>query len=135
MHSDKMGFELSNTLTDDRVQHETGNRLDAMTKSNAADQRDMYRVGKQQELRRNFRSLTMFGFSMILMNTWEVVLSSSSTNLVDGGRAGVIWIYLIAWFTFIMVYASLAEMGSMAPTSGGQYRMLYQSISGIRTRR
>jgi choline transport protein len=33
----------------------------------------------------------------------------------------MIWMYLIVWIGFICVNTSMAEMGSMAPTSGGQY--------------
>lgn len=39
------------------------------------DQRDMYRMGKVQELRRNFRFLSIFGFTMVLMATWEAQLT------------------------------------------------------------
>ena len=38
------------------------------------DQRDMERVGKTQELRRNFRFLSVLGFTAVLMCTWEAVL-------------------------------------------------------------
>ena len=39
------------------------------------DQKDMMRMGKTQELRRNFRFVSIFGYSMILMATWETVLT------------------------------------------------------------
>jgi choline transport protein len=39
------------------------------------DQKDMQRMGKTQELRRNFRFVSIFGYSMILMATWETVLT------------------------------------------------------------
>jgi choline transport protein len=39
------------------------------------DQRDMYRMGKKPELRRNFRFVSIFGYSMVLMATWETVLT------------------------------------------------------------
>lgn len=44
----------------------------------AGDQKDMYRMGKQQELRRNFRFVSIFGYSMVLMATWETVLTSEA---------------------------------------------------------
>lgn len=40
-------------------------------KGTTKDQRDMYRMGKVQELRRNFRFISIFGFTMVLMSTWE----------------------------------------------------------------
>jgi len=38
------------------------------------DRKDMFRMGKVQELRRNFRFVTIFGFTMVLMATWEAQL-------------------------------------------------------------
>jgi choline transport protein len=40
-------------------------------KGTQSDQCDMYRMGKVQQLRRNFRFFTIFGFLMVLMATWE----------------------------------------------------------------
>lgn len=36
----------------------------------------------------------------------------------------MIWLYLIAWLGFMCVNTCMAEMGSMAPTSGGQYHWI-----------
>jgi hypothetical protein len=44
-------------------------------KGTVRDQKDMYRMGKQQELRRNFRFVSIFGYSMVLMATWETILT------------------------------------------------------------
>jgi hypothetical protein len=48
-----------------------GNVHEIGTKS---DRQDMWRMGKKQELRRGFRFLSMFGFIMVLMATWEAQL-------------------------------------------------------------
>lgn len=39
-----------------------------------ADMASMWRMGKTQELLRNFRFVSIFGFSMILMASWETML-------------------------------------------------------------
>lgn len=44
-------------------------------KGTPEDQKDMQRMGKMQELRRNFRFVSIFGYSMILMATWETGLT------------------------------------------------------------
>ncbi|KAH2240592.1 hypothetical protein KXV81_004814 [Aspergillus fumigatus] len=107
----------------------------------AQDRKDMRRVGRQQELNRNFRFLSVLGFTAVLMCTWEAVLlsvsppsalkremrrktdrnSGASNGLINGGKGGMIYTYLggVAGFTFVIL--SMAEMASMAPTSGGQY--------------
>ncbi|KAF2751449.1 amino acid transporter [Sporormia fimetaria CBS 119925] len=85
------------------------------------DQADMDRMGKVQELRRNYRPLSAIAFVVILQGTWEVLMTASYSGLVDGGPAGLIWSYIWTFAGFSMVVASLAEMASMAPTAGGQY--------------
>lgn len=60
----------------------------------------------------------MFGFSVILMASWEAILSTAALGLTNGGSAGFLYTCLATWLGFIAVYASLGEMGSMAPTSG-----------------
>ncbi|KAF2728388.1 amino acid transporter [Polyplosphaeria fusca] len=90
-------------------------------KGTSEDRHAMWRMGKVQEMRRNFRFVSIFGFSMILMASWETILGTSTIGLIDGGTAGLIWMYFICWIGFICVNTSMAEMGSMAPTSGGQY--------------
>ncbi|KAL8824834.1 MAG: hypothetical protein Q9191_004789 [Dirinaria sp. TL-2023a] len=87
----------------------------------AADQRDMSVLGRDQVLRRNFRFISIVGFGCTLISTWEVILTLLSFVLTDGGTAGLVWGYVAIVIGFMLVYMSLAEMASMAPTSGGQY--------------
>ncbi|GJJ08674.1 hypothetical protein Clacol_002893 [Clathrus columnatus] len=57
-------------------------------------------------------------------NTWndqKDMESVSSFGLVNGGTAGLIYMYITTWFGFTCLIASMAEMASMAPTTGGQY--------------
>ena len=69
-------------------------------------------------MQRNFGTISMFGFSVILMASWEAILSTAALGLTNGGSAGFLYTCLATWLGFIAVYASLGEMGSMAPTSG-----------------
>jgi choline transport protein len=111
----------------------------SLKQGTAADQLDMQRMGKTQQtkvlrnmtcsqgsgsdlIQRNFRFLTIFGFTMVLMATWEAQFSASQFAILNGGRAGAIWMYLGAFFGFLTAIASMAEMSSMSPTTGGQYR-------------
>ena len=63
----------------------------------------------------------MFSLSMILMASWEIGLGASTISLFNGGTAGSIAMMIVCWVGFLAVYSSMAELGSMAPTSGGQY--------------
>ena len=47
-----------------------------------ADRLSMWRMGKTQELLRNFRFVSIFGFSMILMASWETMLGYTLTALL-----------------------------------------------------
>lgn len=55
------------------------------------------------------------------MATWEFVLVSLSVGFANGGFAGLFWTFIGTVICYSTIVASLAEMESMAPTSGGQY--------------
>lgn len=90
------------------------------------DNRDMHRMNKKQELRRNFRFLSIFGYSLILVNGWVLALPGASSILTNGGSAGGIWGYVIVIFGMSLTTLSMAEMASMAPCAGGQYHCKYR---------
>lgn len=90
--------------------------------STREDEIDMDRLGRKQELRRNFKTFSILGMASVTMATWMALLLTASFSLINGGLAGTIWVYLASWLFTICVVCSLAEMASMAPTSGGQYR-------------
>ena len=50
---------------------EDGRHIEGFTKY---DQKDMRRLGKRQELMRNFRRISAFSFTVILTATWEYLL-------------------------------------------------------------
>lgn len=55
------------------------------------------------------------------MGTWEVLLIANARALVSGGLAGFFWSMVLAYIGQMFVVLSLAEMASIAPTTGGQY--------------
>ena len=85
------------------------------------DQRDMLRLGKKQEFKRNFHLFSALGFVSVYMATWEFVLVSLSVGFTNGGFGGLFWCFITTVTCYATIVASLAEMESMAPTSGGQY--------------
>lgn len=90
----------------------------------SADQRDMQRMGKAQEFKRNFNWFSSIAFTSCTMGTWEFVFVNNFQSLVDGGRAGTFWGYCWVIMGQFFVVLSLAEMSSMAPTAGGQSVLL-----------
>ncbi|CAG8401060.1 unnamed protein product [Penicillium salamii] len=101
------------------------------------DDHDMQRMGKAQELKRNLRPVAALSFASVLQATWEFILMSvffvavqtsyltdSSSNyegLYNGGLPGLFYSYVWTFVGFGFIIASISEMASMAPTSGGQY--------------
>jgi choline transport protein len=58
---------------DDEMDGET--YQDSLRGHTQADRADMYRMGKVQELRRNYRPLSALAFTVILQGTWEVLMT------------------------------------------------------------
>ena len=85
------------------------------------DKLDMERMGKPQELLRNFRTLSSIAFTSCCMGTWEILLTVSTPGLIAGGSAGLFWSLIWVYIGQAFVVLSLAEMASMAPSAGGQY--------------
>jgi choline transport protein len=95
--------------------------LDHRKAGTEEDRSNMHRMGKTQELRRNFSFIPTFGFSAVLMISWEAMLNATSYSIPNGGLPAMIWMYVVSLFGMGAAIVSMAEMASMAPTSGGQY--------------
>ncbi len=63
------------------------------------------------------------------MSTWETILSTVAFGLGNGGPGGLIWTFLAAWSGFLLVGISMAEMASMAPTSGTTLKRQKHKVS------
>ncbi|OKL57711.1 hypothetical protein UA08_06903 [Talaromyces atroroseus] len=85
------------------------------------DNVDLTRLGKKEVLKRNFGFMSMLGFSCTVMITWEGELLLFDDNFSNGGYAGSVYGYIIVWLGTLCVFATMGELSSMAPTSGGQY--------------
>ncbi|KAH7112914.1 amino acid/polyamine transporter I [Dendryphion nanum] len=93
------------------------------------DREAMRRLGKKQLFKRNFGFVSIFGFALILSCTWEALLGTVVFGLRNGGPSGLLYTYLGVYFGFGLVSTSMAEMASMAPTSGGQYHWVSEFAS------
>ncbi len=88
-------------------------RIQTQKGSTPQDIHDMTRMGKRQQLRRDFRFLSIVGFVMVLQSTWESILLAAQYGLVNGGTAGVIWVTVAVIVGALCMIASIAEMASM----------------------
>jgi len=55
------------------------------------------------------------------MCTWEAVFFANNTAMINGGPPTLIYGFVFCFMGALATAASLAEMASFAPTSGGQY--------------
>lgn len=92
-----------------------------MKPGTATDEHDMHRMGKKQQLSRQFHALSIFALTTLVMFTWQAILSTAVFSIINGGRGGSVYLFIATWAFTVPVVVSLAEMASMAPTSGGQY--------------
>jgi len=77
------------TPDDESLEDQQGNL--GPTKSTSHDAAGMRRMGKDQQLVRNFRLITITSFVAIATAAWEIGLFVITPGLVDGGRAGLVW--------------------------------------------
>ena len=114
----KEGANINVGSTD--TEHESDEHRDGF-KSTSADAANMQRMGKNQQLVRHFRVLSMASFVAIATAVWEIGLFNLTPGLINGGRPGLIYSVLWNFIGFGPIYLSMAEMASMAPIAGAQY--------------
>ncbi|KAI9881205.1 MAG: hypothetical protein M1830_007183 [Pleopsidium flavum] len=88
------------------------------------DRDELARLGKKQVLKRPFGFMSILGFGCTMMVTWEGILVLFVSAFENGGPAGFVYGFLIVWIGTMAVFTTMAEMASMAPTSGGQYHWI-----------
>lgn len=118
---DSTGQHGGNSQNEEDLPGSTTLAYDATLGNTANDILDMSRLGKKQEFKRNFDFVSTLGFISIYMATWEFVLVSLSAGFTNGGYGGLFWTFIGTVICYSTIVASLAELESMAPTSGGQY--------------
>ena len=82
-------------------------------------------LGKKQVLKRRFGFWSILGFAVCELITWETVLALFAQSFNNGGPAGAIYGFIIAWASTLSVYTVIAELASFAPIAGGQYYWVY----------
>ena len=87
------------------------------------DAADMVKLGKKQQFRRQYGFWSVLGFACAIMSTWEGLLVTFIYGLANGGPAGLVYGYILIFLGMLASVASLAELMSMWPTSGGESSM------------
>ncbi|KAL6246315.1 hypothetical protein RBB50_006551 [Rhinocladiella similis] len=77
--------------------------------------------GHVQELDRNFNLLSAAGVGLVVGNVWPAVGGSILVAIFNGGPPGVIYEFIAVSVFYWIVAASIAELASAIPSSGGIY--------------
>jgi amino acid transporter len=90
--------------------------------SPAAEVSDLINAsGHVQELDRNFSLLAAAGVGLVVGNVWPAVGGSILVAIFNGGPPGVIYEFIVVSVFYWIVAASIAELASAIPSSGGVY--------------
>jgi choline transport protein len=90
-----------------------------------ADDAALAMLGKKQVLIRRFSLFPLLCFAVCELITWETTLALFSQSFENGGPAGAVYGFIIAWCSTLSVYTVVSELASMAPIAGGQYYWVY----------
>jgi choline transport protein len=77
--------------------------------------------GHVQELDRNFNLLSAAGVGLVVGSVWPAVAGSILVAIFNGGPPGVIYEFIAVSIFYWIVAASIAELASAIPSSGGVY--------------
>jgi len=96
-------------------------RLNKLTSVELLDEAALAACGYNQQFKREFGLFTSFSVSFSVLGILPSVASTLSFALGYAGTAGLTWGWLIAFTGIQAVAASMAELSSSMPTSGGLY--------------
>lgn len=90
--------------------------------SQDTDEAALARLGYKSEMMREFGNLSTFSFAFSIMGMCSSIATTFNTPLLyGGGPASVVWCWLIGSIFNTTLGASVAEIVSAYPTSGGVY--------------
>lgn len=96
-------------------------RNDPETTTGAYNEIPINASGHKQELDRNFSFLAICGLAVTSGNVWVALGGSVTVAIYNGGPPGVLYEFIAVSFFYWLVAASIAELASAMPSSGGVY--------------
>ncbi|KIK52793.1 hypothetical protein GYMLUDRAFT_207812 [Collybiopsis luxurians FD-317 M1] len=86
-----------------------------------ADEVALATLGYKQEFKRHFTYLELFGLSFSIIGVVQSIAAVLVYSIPYGGPVSMVWGWLTGSVFILCIAASIAELGSAAPTSGGLY--------------
>lgn len=106
-----------------RIDTDTGNESmeDKKLRHMSKDDQALARLGYKSEFEREFGYLGTLSFAFSVVGLSSCVASTFNTPMLSAGPASVVWCWLIGSIMCMFIAASVAELVSAFPTSGGLY--------------
>ncbi|PCG90914.1 Amino acid/polyamine transporter I [Penicillium occitanis (nom. inval.)] len=99
----------------------TEKRIVQLDELNAADRALAEQFGYQPVFKREFGYLSTFSFAFSISGLFATIATTFSYPLYAGGAASAVWCWVISGAGCMCIAASVAELVSAYPTSGGLY--------------
>jgi hypothetical protein len=100
--------------------------------SEDTDEQALARLGYKSEMIREFGNLSTFSFAMSIMGMCSSIATTFNTPMLyGGGPASVVWCWFIGSIFNTTLGASVAEIVSAYPTSGGVYTVCRALMTSI----
>ncbi|KAF2225090.1 choline transport protein [Elsinoe ampelina] len=77
--------------------------------------------GHKDQLKRQYGLLSVCGLALTIDNAWVALGGSLTVSILNGGPPGILYEFLTACFYYCFIAASVAELASSIPSSGGVY--------------
>lgn len=77
--------------------------------------------GHRDQLQRQYGLLSICGIALNINSAWIVIGGSLTISILNGGPPGIIYEFIVAVIFYSFIAASIAELASSMPTSGGVY--------------
>ena len=77
--------------------------------------------GHRDQLQRQYSLLSICGLALTIDNAWIAFGGSLSIAVLNGGPPGILYEFIVACIYYGFIGASIAELASAIPSSGGVY--------------
>jgi len=77
--------------------------------------------GHRDQLQRQYGLLSLCGIALNINSAWIVLGGSLTISVLNGGPPGILYEFIVAVVFYSFIAASIAELASSMPTSGGVY--------------
>lgn len=77
--------------------------------------------GHRDQLQRQYGLLSICGLALTIDNAWIAFGGSLSVAVLNGGAPGILYEFIVACIYYSFIGASIAELASAVPASGGVY--------------